>query len=230
MLEVSQKIPLCIVSSKDFAFLSRRIKFARAFSCILGIETILFSRSGVESIKVLNGHKIRQNTEMLVSITERIESSFKDLSVERKFTSDGLLAGVTIDWRHAQEWRSYKTEVEPQLKEIIFRESTGLFVQLYDSHPFIDVYAIECDKGIAFDSLITVSKLKGGILYLGDSENDNPAFRKADVSIGIRSDKRLNPRLDCNYLIDFNQLPALLKKLEQNDFVVDNTHVTIDHG
>jgi phosphoserine phosphatase len=30
-------------------------------------------------------------------------------------------------------------------------------------------------------------------MYLGDSENDNPAFRKADVSIGVRSDERLNP-------------------------------------
>jgi phosphoserine phosphatase len=37
-------------------------------------------------------------------------------------------------------------------------------------------------------------------MYLGDSENDNPAFRKADVSIGVRSDERLNPILDCKYM------------------------------
>lgn len=36
-----------------------------------------------------------------------------------------------------------------------------------------------------------------GILYLGDSENDNSAFSKASVSIGITSDKRLTPKLDC---------------------------------
>jgi hypothetical protein len=57
------------------------------------------------------------------------------------------------------------------------------------------------------------------ILYLGDSENDNPAFKRADISIGIRSDKRLNPELICQYLVDFDQLPIFLKRLQDNDFV-----------
>ena len=35
------------------------------------------------------------------------------------------------------------------------------------------------------------------ILYLGDSENDNSAFKRASISIGITSDKRLTPKLDC---------------------------------
>lgn len=34
-------------------------------------------------------------------------------------------------------------------------------------------------------------------LYLDDSENDNPAFRKAGVSIGVRSDSRIIPKLEC---------------------------------
>jgi phosphoserine phosphatase len=55
-------------------------------------------------------------------------------------------------------------------------------------------------------------------MYLGDSENDNPAFRKADVSIGVKSDERLNPKLDCQYLIDFNRLPKFLMNLLKNDF------------
>ena len=45
-----------------------------------------------------------------------------------------------------------------------------------------------------------------GILYLGDSENDNSAFSKASESIGIISDKRLAPKLDCQYLIEFKNL------------------------
>ena len=37
-------------------------------------------------------------------------------------------------------------------------------------------------------------------MYLGDSENDNPAFEKAGVSIGVRSDERLNPtKLQIHY-------------------------------
>ena len=56
-------------------------------------------------------------------------------------------------------------------------------------------------------------------MYLGDSENDNPVFRKSDISIGIRSDMRLNPILDCKYMLDFNQLPLFLRGLMDNDFI-----------
>ena len=57
------------------------------------------------------------------------------------------------------------------------------------------------------------------ILYLGDSENDNPAFRRVDVSIGVISDDRLNPKLDCEYTVSFDQLSVFLKALLDKDFV-----------
>src|ERR671931_2946683 len=41
---ISEKIPVCIVSSKDFYFLHKRTKFANIISCILGIETIVLKR------------------------------------------------------------------------------------------------------------------------------------------------------------------------------------------
>ena len=48
------------------------------------------------------------------------------------------------------------------------------------------------------------------IMYLGDSENDNPAFKKAAVSIGIHSDIRLKPKINCKYNICFNKLSTFL--------------------
>jgi hypothetical protein len=57
------------------------------------------------------------------------------------------------------------------------------------------------------------------VMYMGDSENDNPAFRKSDISIGIHSDIRLSPKLDCKYMLDFNQLPLFLRRLTDNDFI-----------
>jgi hypothetical protein len=56
-------------------------------------------------------------------------------------------------------------------------------------------------------------------MYLGDSENDNPAFRKSDITIGIRSDARLNPILDFKCMLDFNQLPSFLRDLMNNDLI-----------
>jgi hypothetical protein len=47
----------------------------------------------------------------------------------------------------------------------------------------------------------------------------NPAFRKSDISIGINSDERLQPVLDCKYMLDFNQLPLFLRSLMDNDLI-----------
>jgi hypothetical protein len=56
-------------------------------------------------------------------------------------------------------------------------------------------------------------------LYLGDSENDNAAFRKASISVGVISDKRLQLRLDCQYLIEFKNLPDFIRHLAEDGFV-----------
>ena len=82
---------------------------------------------------------------------------------------------------------------------------------------------MECNKGLAFDSVLSQLKEReekgGNVMYLGDSENDNPAFRKSDISIGIRSDSRLNPILDCKYMLDFSQLPLFLRSLLDNNLL-----------
>lgn len=67
-----------------------------------------------------------------------------------------------------------------------------------------------------------ISDIKGNIIYLGDSENDNPAFRKADISIGVNSDNRLNPTLDCTYTIKFENLSIFLRRLVDNDLISQN--------
>jgi len=57
------------------------------------------------------------------------------------------------------------------------------------------------------------------VLYLGDSENDNPAFRKAGISISIHSDSRLTPKLDSSYSLGYGDLPSFLMKLTENDYL-----------
>ena len=54
------------------------------------------------------------------------------------------------------------------------------------------------DKGQAIDAIFHLLNLgkEQKVLYLGDSENDNPAFQKAESLIGIRSDERLKTKLD----------------------------------
>jgi len=187
--------------------------------------------------------KLSAKSEALEKIAKHIESDpeFGSISVERKYTFDGqILAGITVDWRCTNNWDYYKKGVQHTVSAAVTNLShppvpVHLFFQGYDFHPFVDVYGIRCDKGIGFDLVISeissaardseVNNKKScritaeDVLYLGDSENDNPAFRKAGVSVGVRSDIRLNPRLECQYIIDFNNLGRFLSKLKDNRLI-----------
>ena len=174
-----------------------------------------------------NNKLLEVNSILLNSIANDISQNFSQtITVERKFiTGQRILAGITIDWRRIEDWKSFKVESEPHLKKLIRKKQrelspnsmSKLHIQTYTTHPFIDVYAVKCDKGMAFDCVASqIPRIEGklqNIMYLGDSENDNPAFRKAAVSIGVHSDIRLKPKLSCKYNICFNKLPIFLKLL-----------------
>ena len=66
--------------------------------------------------------------------------------------------------------------------------------------------------------ILDIDRSKNKVMYLGDSENDNAAFAKADVSIGVHSDRRLHPRLDCQYIVEFDRLALFLKRLSHENF------------
>jgi hydroxymethylpyrimidine pyrophosphatase-like HAD family hydrolase len=195
---------------------------------------------------LLEEEVLQNNSQVLTNLAQYIEESqFKEqVIVERKLITSiygggarevSLVGGITIDWRHLQDWKFFKEKSEPFLEEMINKHieqqtfsstitsKPNLYVQTYSSHPFIDVYATKCDKGLAFDHIIynilnVEKKEKNKILYLGDSENDNAAFRKSDISVGVSSDKRLNSKLDCNFLIEYKELFVFLRRLMNNGF------------
>jgi HAD superfamily hydrolase (TIGR01484 family) len=237
--EISSKRTIAIASTKDFNFLHGRTRFAKILSCMMSIETILQhigsatcykNRCVQKSMLNVDVKILSKNSKKLESIIDMVSLKFKDLTIYRKLTfKRNLLAGVTIDWRHLDDWYSIKKKIERNVlrisNEINDSSEYPLFVQRYSSHPFVDIFSTMCSKGMAYDNIRKIihnskdNKFKNkNILYLGDSENDNPAFRKADLSIGVKSDERLNPKLDCQYLIDFSQLPNFLINLSKNNF------------
>jgi HAD superfamily hydrolase (TIGR01484 family) len=244
LFHISEHVPVCIISSKDFEFLHNRARFASILSCVLGIETINHSHHNnySESNKfgcvkyqslIADSHSLMDNSKLLHNIVETLQNhNSMDIIIEEKYTSNKeILIGLTIDYRHLENWQSFKENTEPIIREMI-QESVNantqnLFfkdqplIQSYSSHPFLDVYGIKCDKGLAFDNVFSQLAERRGtnVIYFGDSENDNPAFKKSEISIGIRSDTKLNPVLDCKYMLDFNQLPQFLRGLVNNDFV-----------
>jgi len=240
--EISKDIPVCVVSTKDYGFLCDKTRFARIVSCIMGIETIVLDRQvGNDDARVKNAsnphfdaHLIPDITSLtdnskLLTLGKEIAHNFNDVAVDYKYTSnERILAGITIDYRHLEDWPSYKTKVEPllyeriqQTKSQLSSPGSELYIETYSTHPFLDIYGIKCDKGGAFDTvlkLLDMDRSKNRIMYLGDSENDNAAFVKADVSIGVHSDERLRARLNCQYNVDFDRLSLFLRRLSHNNF------------
>jgi HAD superfamily hydrolase (TIGR01484 family) len=232
---ISAEIPVCVVSTKDFEFLRMRTTFAKVLSCMMGIETLVMTN--LESSHAIEKHflntdsiTLQANSKALQNIAEDITSQedFSQVKVEYKHTTDGILAGLTVDWRHLSDWSCYSAGISHAIARMTATLKRALvpanvYVQKYSTHPFIDIYSTECNKGMAFDTVVTELADAGvdatSVLYLGDSENDNPAFRKAGISIGIRSDARLNPKLDCSYFLNYEELPYFLMKLQENDYV-----------
>ncbi|HET7242466.1 MAG TPA: HAD-IIB family hydrolase [Nitrososphaeraceae archaeon] len=251
--DISAKIPVCILSTKDFGFLRKKVQFAKVVSCIMGLEIFelatLDSRSAnvdidlvpnsknylgakgkfsnvISQYRLSGVNKLVKNSVLLKKLSDKIEKEFQDISIEPKFNYvDGILAAISLDYRQIQKWEHYKTNIEPyvlnSIQQFVLSLPNDLFVQTYSDHPFIDIYSMHLDKGQAIDAIslmLNLSKVQK-VLYLGDSENDNPAFQKADLSIGIRSDERVKTKLDSDYLIQFNELTPFLQKLYAEDFV-----------
>ena len=247
--KISRKIPVCIISSKDFGFLRQKVQFAEIVACILGIEIFHLFQSPEHrqnflentTVSIPNGilgapvskysisdiDMILKNSIILNDLGNIILSKFQDVKVEHKFTYvDKILAAISIDYRHLQKWEQYKTNIEPDLKKAVmkFIDSTApndLYVQTYSDHPFLDVYPFKLDKGAVMETVVQLLNQgnKGKVMYLGDSENDNPAFRNADLSIGIQSDTRIRTKLESDYVIEFNELRPFLQRLDSEDFV-----------
>lgn len=193
-------------------------------------------------------------SDALEQIAKSIESDneFRGILLERKFTSNRrILGGITVDWRQTKDWDYHRKGVQHFVSAAVTNlsnqpEPINLYLQKYDFHPFIDVYVTECSKGIAFDLVLseistsahdTVEEENNNharknssiraedILYLGDSENDNPAFIKAGVSIGVRSDSRLIPKLECQHILNFDRLARFLWRLKDNHLRFNEEHL-----
>ena len=235
--KVSSEIPVCIISTKDFEFLRKKTAFARVLSCMMGIETLILTKNhGLpptieKRILCADLQMLQLKSQALEAIAEQVTSheEFSQLLVERKHITDGILAGLTIDWRHLDgDWSYYSRGINHFISGLVANLKNppvpiDIYVQKYSTHPFVDIYSTECNKGMAFDTVISeladVSVDGRSIIYLGDSENDNPAFRKAGISLGIRSDARLNPKLDCHYFLNYEQLSSFLMRLRKNDYL-----------
>lgn len=138
------------------------------------------------------------------------------VEIEEKQDSEGSTVAFCVDWRQAERPEKAKQEAE---RVATCCQALGLKLIRYETQPFYDVYPVAPDKGWALREMTNELAVRNGVLYLGDSETDNSAFSASSISLGVINDETPLRALDCDYLVEFENVPHFLHTLLMNDFL-----------
>jgi len=211
LTRVSKAVPFGIITTKDLAFIRDRVPFAHGLSASCGLEMQVGEKVVIDDR--VHGSNVKFQ-KVYQEVLKKVLQTRENLMIERKETDDENLIGFCIDWRQARNWDEAKRRAMPLLAHC--REE-GLYIVESDVSPFANVFPIEVDKGEAFQKLKEAMGASGPIIYLGDSEVDDAAFDRAEISIGVKH-RRIMPKLSCKYRIEFFEMENFLSKLLDSDF------------
>ena len=213
--EISSRIPVAIVTSKDLDFVRPRTPFAWAWSTVLGLEVRLRDGSG-------------RQAHVTMDLQGVLESGRKTLPaevvVEEKRGTDGALLGVSLDWTSIPG----SPPAELKVAKTAFR-GEGFQIGSYEGVKYMDIYAAPTDKGSAVRELVHLLGVEGPVMYLGDTEADNDAFKECGVSICIEHSQPTGG-LNCGYSVQYLELPTLLERLLADRFEFDGAEAKATKG
>ena len=219
LTKVSKHVILGIVTTKDLSFIRERVPFAHGISASCGLEMQAGEKIWLDE-RVREPHPLLEKTYQ--EILKKVLQASDNLVVERKESEDEHLIGFCLDWRLARNWDEAKRIAAPLID---YSRKQGLHVVESDASPFANVFPMKIDKGEAFEKLKKELGVQGPIMYLGDSEADDPAFKLAEISVGVKH-RRVMPKLQCKYRIEFFELENLLTELVDSDFDFKETMAT----
>jgi len=206
--QISRLMPISIVTMKDLPFVMPRTPFAHAWAAIGGLEM----QVGKRVVKRECLESLLPSISLAIDYA-RAHVSALGVEIEEKQDSEGRIVAFCVDWRRTGDSKAARQEVEGVAS---YCEGLGLRLLRYQNQPFYDVYPVAPDKGRALQETLDELAVKSGILYLGDSEMDNSAFRASDISIGVIHEEASSQPLDCDYLLKFEHVPSFLKILFAN--------------
>jgi len=211
LTKASKRVQIGIITTKDLSFIKERVPFAHGIAATCGLEIQVGGKIIIdERIQLPNKKVEKAYREVLARILQMPEN----VSVERKENENGDLVAFCIDWRLARDWPEAQRKTAPILASCT---EQGLYVVESGISPFANVYPMKVSKGDAFVRLRKEMAVAGPVIYLGDSEADNPAFQVADISIGIKH-RRAVPELLSKYVLEFFELDGFLSNLIDADF------------
>jgi trehalose-6-phosphatase len=209
LCSVSRLLPISIDTMKDLSFVMPRTPFAHAWSGMGGLEMQIGKR-------VLKRESLESKLPTISLAINHARSHIvvAGVEIEEKNDSEGRTVAFCVDWRRTEDLKAANEETENVAS---FCQTMGLIVSRYENQPFYDVYPVAPDKGQALREMLSGLAVNSGVLYLGDSEADNSAFRASSISLGVVHDATSSENLHCDYLIAFERVPDFLKALIAND-------------
>lgn len=218
--QISRRIPVTIVTTKDLAFVVKRTPFAHAWVGLGGLEIKI--GDAVTRASCLR----RMRTHLTTALKYAKNLSGDGLIIEEKRDSKGVTVAFSVDWRQAVN----RCRAEERALKIISQcETLPVVLIKYEGQPFFDVFPCPFNKGKALLKLKRKLGLYNGILYMGDSVVDNSAFAVADIAVGIIHEETPN-HLACDYFVKFEDVAAFLQSLLKSKFRFSPKLPKILHG
>jgi HAD superfamily hydrolase (TIGR01484 family) len=207
--KIRQQIPIGIITSKSLPFVIKRTPFAHAWSGLGGLETRIGN-------VVIKASCLRESTKHVMNALKYARSlSNEDLTIEEKNDSDGNTVAFSVDWRYSKNPDEAKTAAS---KIAAYCETLPVFVIKYEKQPFFDVFPCQVDKANALLFLKKKLAVHDGVLFMGDSAIDNPAFNVADLSLGVIH-AETPTCLACDYFVKFEEVASFLNALLENNLM-----------
>ena len=209
--QISRFLPISIITMKDLSFIIPRTPFANAWSALGGLEIRIGKR-------VLKREPLEHRLTSISKAFDYAKSHIKEprVEIEEKQDSEGRTIAFCVDWRMAKDSKTAKQEIE---KVAAYCQALGLLLIRYETQPFYDVYPVAPDKGWALQEMLNGLTVERGVLYLGDSQTDNSAFKSSNISVGVIHEETPVNALDCDYLVRFEDVPDFLNMLIANKLI-----------
>lgn len=207
--EIHELIPVAILTTKDLGFIKSRVPFASAWSAVGGLETQVGNR-------ITKTDSFQSTTSTISQAVSLVKSyiTCEGFEIEEKKDSEGQTIAFCIDWRRANKPR---IAMKKARKIVDYTESLGLLTVKQQDQPFVDVFSALPDKGRALKQILSELGIHDGVLYMGDSEADNPAFRNSNLSIGVVESETKANDLDSDFVVNFEDVPVFLEHIVRND-------------
>ncbi len=184
--ELTRRYVVVIASTKDCSFLKSRVGFAHILVCSNGFEVKIGVLSTIP--KMPSAKKLEFFYKMISEARELAKSHGMEVEVKKVVVEPlDIPVGLCIDWRRSSlSTKEALDVIAPIVKEAA---EEGLSIVRYPNQPYIDIFIEDVNKGQAIKSLLSVGAISRPITYFGDSENDLPAFKVADVGVLIRHEE-----------------------------------------